>query len=75
MAGVPAGLRRLNGVDVDTIGGWVIQQLGRWPRQGDSVLLGNYSVRVTGVQQKRVGQVLITPNTQEAARQDGPGTP
>ena len=63
----------LNGVDVDTIGGWVIQKLGRWPRQGDCVLLGNYSVRVTTVQQKRVGQVLITPNTQEAAREDGPG--
>jgi CBS domain containing-hemolysin-like protein len=65
----------LNGVDVDTIGGWVIQQLGRWPRQGDSVQLGNYSVRVTSVQQKRVGQVLITPATQEAARADGPGKP
>jgi CBS domain containing-hemolysin-like protein len=32
----------LNG-DVDTIGGWVIQQLGRWPRQGDSVPLGDYT--------------------------------
>ena len=62
----------LNG-DVDTIGGWIIQQLGRWPRQGDSVALGDYSVRVVAVQQKRVAQVLITPNTQEAARVDGPG--
>ena len=62
----------LNG-DVDTIGGWIIQQLGRWPRQGDSVPLGDYTVRVMTVQQKRVGQVLITPNTQEQAREDGPG--
>ena len=62
----------ING-DVDTIGGWVIQQLGRWPRQGDSVPLGGYTVRVVAVQQKRVGQVLITPNTQEKAREDGPG--
>jgi CBS domain containing-hemolysin-like protein len=65
-------LPEMNG-DVDTIGGWVIQQLGRWPRQGDSVPLGDYTVRVVAVQQKRVGQVLITPNTQEQARADGPG--
>jgi CBS domain containing-hemolysin-like protein len=62
----------MNG-DVDTIGGWVIQHLGRRPRQGDSVPLGDYTVRVVAVQQKRVGQVLITPNTQEQARADGPG--
>jgi CBS domain containing-hemolysin-like protein len=67
-------LPELNG-DVDTIGGWVVQQLGRWPRPGDVVQLGNYSLRVVSVQQKRVGQVLITPNTQDAARADGPGTP
>jgi CBS domain containing-hemolysin-like protein len=67
-------LPELNG-DVDTIGGWIVQQLGRWPRQGDSVPLGNYTVRVMAVQQKRVAQVLITPNTQEAAREDGAGKP
>lgn len=67
-------LKDLNGTDVDTIGGYVIQKLGRWPRQGDSVPLGEYSVRVIAVQQKRVGQVLITPNTQDTAREDGPGT-
>jgi CBS domain containing-hemolysin-like protein len=67
-------LKDLNGTDVDTIGGYVIQKLGRWPRQGDAVVLGDYSVRVTSVQQKRVGQVLITPNTQDTARDDGPGT-
>jgi CBS domain containing-hemolysin-like protein len=65
----------LNGVDVDTIGGWVIQQLGRWPRPGDTVPLGNYWVKVLSVQQKRVGQVMIMPATQEAARADGPGQP
>jgi len=63
----------LNGVEVDTIGGYVIQQLGRWPRQGDSVEVGDYTVRVTSVQQKRVVQVMITPKTQAVARADGPG--
>jgi CBS domain containing-hemolysin-like protein len=59
--------------DVDTIGGWVTKQLGRFPRVGDVVSLGTYSVRVLTVQGKRVGRVLITPGTQETARKDGPG--
>jgi CBS domain containing-hemolysin-like protein len=60
--------------DVDTIGGYVIRQLKRWPRVGDTVELGdNYSLRVTAVQGNRVQQVFITPITQDAARQDGPG--
>jgi CBS domain containing-hemolysin-like protein len=47
--------------DVDTIGGYIVQQLNRWPRAGDSVVLGKYSARVLSVQQKRVAQVLIAP--------------
>jgi CBS domain containing-hemolysin-like protein len=47
--------------DVDTVGGYVIRQLHRWPRIGDTIEMGNYSVRVTAVQQKRVQQVTITP--------------
>ena len=45
--------------DVDSVGGYVIQVLGRWPRTGDEVILGDYTIRVTTVQQKRVGQVNI----------------
>jgi CBS domain containing-hemolysin-like protein len=60
--------------EVDTIGGYVVQQLARWPRAGDTVRLGPYVVRVLSVQQNRVNQVLITPATQDAARADGPGT-
>lgn len=45
--------------DVDTVGGYVIQELGRWPRTGDEVALGEYTIRVATVQQKRVGQVNI----------------
>ncbi len=62
--------------DVDTIGGYLIQELGRFPRPGDSVEFGEaYTVRVVTVQQKRVGQVLILPKTQDAMRADGPGKP
>ena len=69
---------QLNGLDtegVDTVGGYVIAQLRRWPRPGDAVGMGNYVVRVTQVQQRRVGQVLISPKTQETVRDDGPGEP
>jgi CBS domain containing-hemolysin-like protein len=59
---------------VDTINGYITQLLGRWPRPGDSVPLGNYTARVVSVSQKRVGQVMITPATQEVAKADGPGT-
>ena len=61
--------------EVDTVGGYVIQELGRWPRPGDSVKIGNYTARVTQVapKQRRVGQVLITPDTQDVMRADGPG--
>jgi CBS domain containing-hemolysin-like protein len=61
--------------DVDTVGGYVIQQLARWPRVGDTVRLDGYIAKVTSVQHRRVGQVLIMPQTQETARADGPGEP
>lgn len=68
---------KLNGAldetDVDTIGGYIIQKLNRWPRPGDAVPLGDYSAKVVSVANKRVTQVLITPTTQEKAREDGPG--
>ena len=44
---------------VDTVGGYVVQALGHWPRVGDTVALGGFQVRVVTIQQKRVGQVLI----------------
>ena len=66
----------LNGLetgDVDTIGGYIIQELKRWPRPGDTIKLGRYTAKVQTVQHRRVGQVLIMPTTQETARADGPG--
>jgi CBS domain containing-hemolysin-like protein len=64
------------GDTVDTIGGYIVQQLNRWPRPGDKVDLGDrYTARVQTVLHRRVGQVLILPKTQEVARADGPGSP
>lgn len=70
---------KLNLVDidsegVDTIGGYITRELGRFPRVGDHVPLGPYVARVTAAQNKRVTAVLLTPATQEAMRADGPGT-
>jgi CBS domain containing-hemolysin-like protein len=68
------GLDELEIGDVDTIGGYIVQKLNRWPRPGDAVrLAGSYVAKVQTVQHRRVGQVLIMPQTQEAARADGPG--
>lgn len=67
-------LEHLEISDVDTIGGYVVLQLGRWPKAGDVLPLGDYQLRVLSVLQKRVGMILITPVTQDAARADGPGT-
>jgi CBS domain containing-hemolysin-like protein len=55
----------IEGGDVDTVGGYVIQKLGRWPRPGDTVDIENYKARVLSVQQRRVGQVLLTPKPKE----------
>jgi CBS domain containing-hemolysin-like protein len=60
---------------VDTVGGYITQQLGRLPRAGDAVDLGAYTARVMGVQQRSVSQVLIVPKSQETVRADGPGEP
>jgi CBS domain containing-hemolysin-like protein len=48
---------------VDTLGGYIVKRMGRWPRPGDSIELGTeYLAKVTSVVQKRrVGQVVISP--------------
>jgi len=54
----------LNGIDtegVDTVGGYITQKLGRWPRSGDSVTMGTYNAKVLSTQQRQVRQVLLTP--------------
>jgi CBS domain containing-hemolysin-like protein len=52
---------------VDTVGGYITQALGRWPRPGDIVSMGAYSARVLSVAQKRAKQVLLTPSLPEPA--------
>lgn len=54
---------------VDTVGGYIIKQLNRWPRPGDQIALGDYRARVLTVQQRRVGQVLLEPTKKPPAAQ------
>ena len=58
---------------VDTIGGYVTAELGHWPNVGDQVPLGAYTARVTSVAPDRRMTLLISPATQQQARDDGPG--
>jgi len=67
-------LGEIDTAGVDTLGGYITRELGRFPRAGDHVSFGPYIARVTAVQSKRVMQVLLTPATQEAMRADGAGT-
>jgi len=62
---------------VDTVGGFITQELGRLPRPGDTVTIGNYTARVVSVQQKRAKQVLLTPTekpTEPAPADEAPPT-
>lgn len=43
-----------------TISGFIVQELGRLPRVGDVVHMGNYLLRVQTMQGNRVGRVLIS---------------
>jgi CBS domain containing-hemolysin-like protein len=54
-------LPELDAEGVDTVGGYIVRELGRWPRTGDTVRIGNFVAKVLSVQQKRVGQLLLTP--------------
>jgi putative hemolysin len=54
-------LEALEPVGVDTLGGYLTQQLNRWPRPGDEVRLSPYVARVLSVHGSQVGQVLLEP--------------
>jgi CBS domain containing-hemolysin-like protein len=51
---------------VDTLGGYLILKLNRWPRVGDEIDLGEYRAKILTLQQRRVGQVLLTPQTPQS---------
>ncbi len=55
---------RAHGIDLgetsnDTVGGTVLDALGRLARHGDEVRIGDYILRVDSVRRRRVGRVVI----------------
>jgi CBS domain containing-hemolysin-like protein len=56
---LPIGEVKADGVD--TVGGYIVQALNRWPRVGDEVAMGHFRAKVLTLQQRRIGQVLLTP--------------
>lgn len=54
--------------DVDTIGGAVLEELGRLARPGDVVQVGSYEIRVDSVRRRRVGTVIIRQKTGETVK-------
>ena len=49
-------------VESHTIGGMIMEMIGRIPEAGDEVTIDNYNVRVTAMDNNRVNRVLFIPN-------------
>lgn len=49
------------GEESDTIGGHVVAQLGRLPRPGDELTIGQYRLRVHEVRQRRIVRLRCEP--------------
>ncbi len=47
--------------DSATVSGWVMEQLGRIPKQGDRFAFGGRTVTVTGADHKRVTEIELSP--------------
>ena len=58
--------------DVDTVNGYIVKKLGRWPHVGDTVMLGEYVLRVQSLSQKRVGQVQISKASEQPTGETAP---
>jgi CBS domain containing-hemolysin-like protein len=51
--------------EADTVGGWLIAALGRLPREGDSVEIGDYRATVVAKRGNRIGSVRFEENPGE----------
>lgn len=55
----------LEGVDADTVGGYVFEVLGRVPHEGDEVTLQSYTLQVTSMDGLRVAEIVLRRTTQD----------
>jgi CBS domain containing-hemolysin-like protein len=59
--------------EVATVGGLVMERLGRVPGLGDEVTVGTYKLRVEELDGRRAAKVRLLPAPQDAAVTGGPG--
>jgi CBS domain containing-hemolysin-like protein len=51
--------------EADTVGGYVLEILGRIPKEGDELDLGPYKLRVTDMDGLRIAEVVLTKRKQQ----------
>ena len=54
--------------EADTVGGWLIATLGRFPREGDSVEIGDYRATVVAQEGLRIGLVRFEERSGRGGR-------
>jgi CBS domain containing-hemolysin-like protein len=61
--------------EVTTVGGYITQQLGRFPEVGECITIRGYEAKVTSTDDRRVGQIhfrrLAVPNEEAEAADNG----
>jgi len=57
--------------EVTTVGGYITQQLGRFPEVGESIEILGYEAKVTSTDGRRVGQLHFRKLPEESASQSG----
>jgi CBS domain containing-hemolysin-like protein len=53
---------RLEPMEAETVGGYVMETLGRVPRVGDEFDLSSYRLQVTGMDGNRVAEIVLLPS-------------
>jgi putative hemolysin len=61
----------LHATGCDTVGGYVMEKLGRLPRSGDEIESDGYHLRVTKMVGRRIGAVEIRPLRMSAGNREG----
>jgi CBS domain containing-hemolysin-like protein len=58
---------RLDSPDVDTVGGYVYQSLGKIPQAGDVVVTDHLRIEVVSILGRRLRKLRITPSSSNGA--------
>lgn len=60
--------------EANSISGWVIEQMGKIPNEGDSFIYGSWLVTVTNTDYRRVLEITMTEQNKEAENNEEPNT-